>query len=135
LTAHPWFTVSTAFAVGLWVLLGTVGVLVGQHTAPRHTTSPQLSAGGARTAAHAPGTPTTRAARPVRHRSEIAQPGAPWQRPLPRHSARATAQPALPAAAARVKRTSVATSVGSARVSEPTPPAAGEQTSGGLFSP
>ncbi|HEV3072141.1 MAG TPA: PASTA domain-containing protein [Solirubrobacteraceae bacterium] len=138
LRAHPWLAGSAAFAIGLWVLLGTLGALAGQHPAPGHTAGPRLTARDPITRTdREPSTSIVRAARPLRRRTEHRTNAR--RRALPTRRARATARAARPRvqaaepSAAPGQPTAAAPSV-PARVSEPAPPPA-EQTSGGLFSP
>jgi hypothetical protein len=132
LIAHPRLAVAGAFAIALWVLLGTLGILADRHTTLHHTASPRLIARSRRPITHtehAPGARSLQATRPARGRAEIARPAVASQsqgRP------RAKAQPQV--STAPVERTPVV-------ASEPVPPpattgaGAAEQTSGGLFSP
>ncbi len=144
LTAHPWLAAGTAFAIGLWVLLGTLGALAGgQHAEPRHPASSRLTARAP--IAHADRAPRTRAGRPAPRHREITRRTVTRRAALPRRRAHAAARPAsaarpvvapatTSAPAAPVERTPAAVSV-PVHVSEPPPPPPAERTSGGLFSP
>jgi hypothetical protein len=140
LRAHPWLAGSAAFAIGLWLLLGTLGALAGQHPAARPRT-----AGSRLTArdpiAHpnrSPRAPIVRA--PLRRRAEHR--ANTRRRVLPRRRARAAARPAR-AARPRVPAPAPTPAPGQPAVAEPSVPARvseparapAEQTSGGLFSP
>lgn len=46
LAAHPWLAGCAALAIGLWVLLGILGALAGQHPAPHHPASSRLTTRG-----------------------------------------------------------------------------------------
>jgi hypothetical protein len=135
--AHPWLAGSAAFPIGVWLLLGTLGALGGQHsaaparTAPLHLTAQNPIARPDR----APRAAITRTPlrRSTEHRASTRR-RARRARPIAR-PARA-ARPRVPAPAptsAPGQSVAAAPSV-SARVSEPASPPA-EQTSGGLFSP
>lgn len=138
--AHPWLAGSAAFAIGAWLLLGTLGALAGQHSpaparsAPgrlsardpiaRHDRAPRAAVVRAplrRRAERDTGTQRpvqpTRRARPIARPARAARPHAPTPAPRPAPRQPAAAAPSVPA-----------------RASEP-PPAPAEQTSGGLFSP
>lgn len=130
LRAHPWLAGCAVFAIGLWLLLGTLGALTGQHPAAPARTAPGLSArepiarpDRARRAAivRAPQRRSEHRAQPTRraHRPAWAvRTRAPAPTPTPAPEQPAAAPPSVPTPA-----------------SEPPPPAPAEQTSGGLFSP
>jgi hypothetical protein len=141
LRAHPWLAGLGAFAIGVWLLLGTLGALAGQHSAAPGRTAPgRLSARDPiarpdrapraavvraplrrRAEQHRASTrrraQPTRPARPISRPARAARPRAPAPAPTPAAGQPAAAAPSVPA-----------------RVSEPAPPPA-EQSSGGLFSP
>jgi acyl dehydratase len=139
LSAHPWLAGSAAFAVGVWLLLGTLGVLTGQHpAAPARTAGPRLTAREpiAR-AERPPHTPIVRAPqrRGTEHHTNTQRRALPTRRSHPIARPARAARPRVPTPAPTPSRKQPAAAAPSVpRVSEPAPPPA-EQTSGGLFSP
>jgi hypothetical protein len=134
LISHPWLTAVGAFTVGLWVLLGSLGVLSGQHSvASRHTAIPRLTAQGSITHTHnKPGITSAHAARPAQsgHSGTARTPVAAQRgRVSLRGRRHASARGVVSAVAHASTVVSAPT-----RVSEPAPPRS-EQVSGGPFSP
>jgi len=140
LRAHPWLAGSAAFAVGVWLLLGTLGALGGQHSAaPARTAPGRLSARDSIARAdRAPRAAVVRAPlrRRAEHRVSTRRRAQPTRRARPIARPARAVRPRVPAPAltpAGGQPAAAAPSV-PVRVSEPAPPPA-EQTPGGLFSP